>query len=162
MIAYLNKKSVVCTNDCKKGFGGVLMQEGQVVCYDSQKLNEHKLNYLTHDLELAMIIHALNMCTRYLLGRRTTSMNYHSGLRYMFDQRNRNARQARWLATLSDFDFEIRYIKGKEIWVANALSRMVQVNHIVAISSYGIDLHNIIFLVGQWDEKYIEIMHKLQ
>ena len=35
------------------------MQEGQVVCYESQKLNEHKKNYLTHDLELAAIIHAL-------------------------------------------------------------------------------------------------------
>lgn len=67
-----------------------------------------------HDLELAMIIHALNMWIHYLLGRRITLMNYHSGLTYVFDQPNLNARRARWLATLSDFDFEIRYIKGKE------------------------------------------------
>jgi len=47
------------------------------------------------------------------------------GLRYLFDQPNLNARQARWLATISEFDFEIRYIKGKENKVADALSRWI-------------------------------------
>lgn len=37
------------------------MQEGQVVCYESRKLNEHEQNYMTHDLELVSIIHALKM-----------------------------------------------------------------------------------------------------
>lgn len=50
-------------------------------------------------------------------------MSDHSGLRYLFDQMNMNARQARWLATRSEFDFEIRYIKGKENKAINALSR---------------------------------------
>ena len=64
----------------------------------------------------------------------------HSGLRYLFDQPNLNSRKARWLATLSKFDFKIRYIKGKENWVTYALSRKVQVNHIEAMSSYGTKL----------------------
>jgi len=34
------------------------------------------------------------------------------------------------LATLHEFDFEIRYIKGKENRVVDALSRRVWVNHI--------------------------------
>lgn len=33
------------------------MQDGQVICYESRKLNEHEQNYLRHDIELAMIIH---------------------------------------------------------------------------------------------------------
>ena len=60
-IANPDKESLVCTDACKKGLGGVLMREGQVVCYESRKLNEHEQNYLTHDLELATIIHALKM-----------------------------------------------------------------------------------------------------
>lgn len=32
------------------------MQEGQVVCYESMKLNEHEHNYVNHDLELESII----------------------------------------------------------------------------------------------------------
>jgi len=30
-----------------------------VVCYESRKLNEHEHNYVRHDIELAVIIHAL-------------------------------------------------------------------------------------------------------
>ena len=120
-----NKDFVVCIDSCKRGLGGVLMQEGWVVCYESQKLNEHEQNYPTHDLELAVIIHALNMWRHYLMGRRFTLMSDHNGLRYLFDQLNLYARQARWLATLSEFDFEIRYIKGKENWVVDSLSKKV-------------------------------------
>lgn len=36
------KEFVVCTDACKKGFRRVLMQDGQVVCYESRKLNEHE------------------------------------------------------------------------------------------------------------------------
>jgi len=32
-IRYLDKGFVVCTNSCKRGPGGVLMQEGHIVCY---------------------------------------------------------------------------------------------------------------------------------
>ena len=49
----------------------------------------------------------------------------HRGLRYLFDQPNLNVRKARWLATLSEFKFELRYIKGKENKVIDALSRKV-------------------------------------
>lgn len=62
------------------------------------------------------------------------------GLRCLFDQPNLNARKARWLASLSEFYFEIRYIKGKEKKVVDALSRRVQVNHISVVNSYGTDL----------------------
>ena len=44
-------------------------------------------------------------------------------LKYLFDQHNLNARQARWLSFLSEYDFEIKHIKGKENKVADALSR---------------------------------------
>ena len=61
---------MVCTGVCKRGIGGVLMQDGQVVCYESRKMNEHEKNYVIHDLELEAIIHALNMLRHYLPNRR--------------------------------------------------------------------------------------------
>ena len=67
-------------------------------------------------------------------------MSHYNELRYLFNQPKPNARQARWLATLSEFDFEIRYIKGKENRVADALSRRVQVYYIPVVSSYGENL----------------------
>jgi hypothetical protein len=71
---------LVCTDACKEGLGGVLMQEGKVICYESQKLNEHEVNYVTHDLELATIVHALKMWRHYLLGRKFVLMMDHCGL----------------------------------------------------------------------------------
>jgi hypothetical protein len=32
-----------------------------VVCYESRELKEHEKNHGTHDLELARIVHVLNM-----------------------------------------------------------------------------------------------------
>ena len=76
-------------------------------------MNEHKKIYFTRDLELATIIHALNIWGNYLL-RRWLLMSDHSGLRYLFDQLNLNARKAKCLAIISEFEFETSYIKGKE------------------------------------------------
>ena len=93
-----------------------------------------------HDLDLVAIIHALNMWRHYLLNRWFILMSDHIGLRYLFYQLNLNARKAIWLGTIKNFDLDIRYIKGKDNRVADALSRRVQVNHIASMSSYGIDL----------------------
>ena len=43
---------------------------------------------------------------------------------------------------LSEFDFWIRYIKGKENKVVDALSRRIHVNHITTMSSYGPNLQD--------------------
>jgi hypothetical protein len=57
----------------------------------------------------------------------------HSGLRYLFDQPQLNVRQARWMDLLSEFDFEIKHIKGKENRVAYDLSISMKVVHLEAI-----------------------------
>jgi hypothetical protein len=110
------------------------MQEGHVIFYESRKLNEHEVNYVTHDVELASIVHALKMWRHYLLGRIFVLMTDHSGLRYLFDQPKLNVRQARWMALLSEFDFEIKHIKGKENRVVDALSRSMKVIHLAVVS----------------------------
>jgi hypothetical protein len=112
------------------------MQEGRVVCYESRKLNEHKVNYATHDLELAAIVHALKKWRHYLLGRKFILMTDHCGLRHLFDQPKFNARQARWMALLSEFDFKIKHIKGKENKVADSLSRSMKTIRLAVVSTW--------------------------
>ena len=138
------------------------MQEGQVACYESSKLNECEHNYVTHYLELAAIIHALNMWRQYLLSRRFVLMSGHSGLRHLFDQPNLNVRQSRWLATMNKFEFEIRYIKRKENRFAYNLSMRFQVKHITSMSPYGTYLQDQILQEGQQDDRYKELMHRLK
>ncbi|XP_074283271.1 uncharacterized protein LOC141607825 [Silene latifolia] len=45
----------------KHGLGCVLMQGGKVIAYASRQLKVHEVNYPTHDLELAAVIHALKI-----------------------------------------------------------------------------------------------------
>ena len=68
-------------------------------------------------------------------------MTDNKGLKYLLDQPNLNARQARWLAFLSEYDFEIQHIKGKENKVADALSRNTKLKFTTTISTYASDLN---------------------
>ena len=43
------------------GLGCVLMQEGRIIAYASRQLRKHEVNYLTHDLELVAVVHALKI-----------------------------------------------------------------------------------------------------
>ena len=88
------KDSVVSTDACNQGLGGVLMQDNHVVCYESIKLKEHEKNYDTHDLELAAIVHALKMWRNYLMGRKCELRKNHFGLKYLFNKPTLNARKA--------------------------------------------------------------------
>ena len=56
-------------------------------------------------------------------------------MRYLFDQPKLNARQVRWMGLLSEFDFEIKHIKGKENRVTDALSRSMKTIHLAAVST---------------------------
>ena len=99
------------------------LQEDYVISYESRKLKIHERKYTTHDLESTTIIHALKMWRHYLIRIKFTLMSDNIRLKYLFYQQNLNAFQARWLSFLSEYDFEIKHIKGKENKVADALGR---------------------------------------
>ena len=99
------------------------MQEGKVVAYASRQLRIHEKNYPTHDLELAAVVFVLKMWRHYLYGARFEVFSDHKSLKYLFDQKELNMRQRRWLELLKDFDFGLNYHPGKANVVADALSR---------------------------------------
>jgi hypothetical protein len=112
--------------------GCVLMQEGRVVAYSSQQLKIHEKNYPTHDLELAVVVHALKNWRHYLYGQKCDIYTDHKSLKYIFTQSELNMRQRRWLELIKDYELEIHYHPGKANVVADALSRKSQVNMLAA------------------------------
>ncbi|WVZ93805.1 hypothetical protein U9M48_039760 [Paspalum notatum var. saurae] len=100
------------------GLGCVLMQEGRVIAYASRQLRKHEVNYPTHDLELATVVHA-----HYLLGNTCHIYTDHKSLKYILTQPELNIRQRRLLDLIKDYDLEIHYHPGKANVVADALSR---------------------------------------
>ena len=105
------------------GLGCVLMQHGKVIAYASRKLRKHEKNYPTHDLELAVVVHALKIWRHYLYGVHVDIYTDHKSLQYIFKQKELNLRQRRWLELLKDYDVDILYHPGKANVVADALSR---------------------------------------
>jgi hypothetical protein len=70
------------------------------------------------------------------MGKRFELRTDHNSLKYLFDQPTLNARQIRWLEFLCEYDFDIKYIKGKDNKVADALSRKLHELRTTAISMY--------------------------
>eukprot|EP00253_Pinus_taeda_P029605 PITA_29605 len=161
-IADPNKDYVVYTDASKEGVGGVLMQEGRLIAYESRKLKEHEQKYFAYDLELAAVIHALKMWRHYLLGRKFLLLTDHHSLTNYFSQPTLNTRQARWADFLSGFDFEIKHLKGKENRVADALSRKVQCVCRLSFSKWQSTLLEKIKLAADQDAVYQRIKQQIQ
>jgi hypothetical protein len=107
------------------------MQEGHVIAYTSRQLRKHELNYPTHDLELAAVVHALKIWRHYIKGTKCQVYTDHKSLKYIFTQKDLNLRQRRWLELIKDYDLEFHYHPGKANLVADALSRKEHVHSAV-------------------------------
>jgi hypothetical protein len=62
-----------------------------------------------------------------------------------------------WLEFLSEYDFEIKHIKGEENQVVNELSRRSHGMHIASISMYMIDLKYKAIASTNLDQHYLKI-----
>ncbi|KAI3819877.1 hypothetical protein L1987_13729 [Smallanthus sonchifolius] len=118
-----NDDFVVYCEASNQGLGCVLMQRGKVIAYASRQLKIHEKNYTTHDLELGAVVFALKIWRHYLYGTKCVVFTDHKSLQHIFNQKELNMRQRRWVELLNDYDCEIRYHPGKSNVVADALSR---------------------------------------
>ena len=109
---------------------------------------------------MAAIIHALKISRHNLILNKFMLLTENIGLKYLFDQKKLNARQARWLAFLSEYDFEIKHIKGKENIVAYALRRQQHKLHSVLISNYESEFKSLLKEALINDEQYRHWMGK--
>ena len=117
---------MVYTDDSREGLECVLMQNRNVITYDSWKLKSDEQNYPTHDLELAAVVFALKKWRHYLYGVAFEIYIDHKSLKYLFFQKELNLRQRRWVEFLEDYDCTINYHQEKANVVADALSWKAQ------------------------------------
>jgi hypothetical protein len=67
------------------------------------------------------------------------------------------ARQTRWMEFLSEYDFEIKHIKGKENQVDDELSRREHEVHISTISMFNTNLKDRILEAENSYQQYVKI-----
>ena len=100
------------------------------MAYASRQLRKHGLNYPTHDLELAAVVHALKIWRHYLIGHKSDIYTNHKSLKYIFTQTYLNMRHHWWLELIKDYDLEVHYHPRKANDVADALSRKSYANDV--------------------------------
>ncbi|KAI3811029.1 hypothetical protein L1987_20744 [Smallanthus sonchifolius] len=118
-----NDDLVVYCDASNQGLGCVLMQRGKVIAYASRQLKIHEKKYTKHDLELGAVVFALKIWRHYLYGTKCVVFTDHKSLQHIFNQKELNMRQRRWVELLNDYDCKILYHPGKANVVADALSR---------------------------------------
>ena len=96
----LSKSFSIYCDASRLGLGCVLMQEGKVVAHASRQLRKHELNYPTHDLELAAVVHALKTWGHYLIGHKSDIYTDHKSLPYAELSYNNSYQQSLKMAPL--------------------------------------------------------------
>lgn len=124
----LNKPFIVATDASGFGVGAVLKQEDdegkeRVIAYASRVLNKAERNYSTTERECLALKFATQVFRPYLYGTRFTVITDHQSLVYLKSMKNPNGRLARWKLHLLDFDFTVKYKKGKLNTDADTMSR---------------------------------------
>ena len=119
----LRKPFVLQCDASGHSIGAVLMQDGKVVAYESQLLQNAKISMNVYEQELLSMIHALTVWKFYLLGADFYVQIDHQSLRYFLTHRKLSEKHMRWANFLSMFHFQIVAVPGKKNVVSDALSR---------------------------------------
>ncbi|KAK3039204.1 hypothetical protein RJ639_029061 [Escallonia herrerae] len=114
--------------------GGVLMQEGHPVAYESRKLNEAERRYTTHEKELLAVVHCLRIWRHYLLGSSFIVWTDNTAVSHFLSQSKLTSKQARWQELLVEFNFMLEYRTGSTNSVADALSRRAELDQVALMA----------------------------
>ncbi|KAK8716654.1 hypothetical protein V6N13_043959 [Hibiscus sabdariffa] len=113
----------IYTDASDVAIGGVLMQEGHPVAFESRKLNETERRYTIHEKEMTAVVHCLRTWRHHVLGSKFVVYTDNVANSYFLTQPKLSPKQACWQEFLAEFDFSMEYKPGKVNSVADALSR---------------------------------------
>jgi hypothetical protein len=106
--------------------GGVIVQDGRPMAFESKKLSETERRWPTHEKEMWAVIHCLKTWGHYIGSKDVVMWTDNVTLKYFAIQPKLSSKQQRWQDTLALFNVDIQHKSGKENIVPNALSRKHQ------------------------------------
>lgn len=126
VLAYpdFSKTFHVTTDASNIAIGGVLSQSNRPIAFYSRTLNSAERNYSTIERELLAIVEVTKHFRPYIYGKPFTIETDHKPLVWLFSLKDPNSRLVKWRLKLEEFDYIVKYKKGKENSVADALSRI--------------------------------------
>jgi hypothetical protein len=106
--------------------GGVLVQDGRSVAFESKELNERERRWPTFEKEMWAVIDCLKTWGHYISSKDVVVWTDNVTLKYFATQPKLSSKQVKWQDTLALFNVDIRHKPGKENVVPDALSRKHQ------------------------------------
>lgn len=150
---------IVTTDASDFAIGAVLEQDQEgvrrVIAYDSKKFSSSERNKTAYEKETLAVLFALRTWRHHLLGpRRFLLQCDNSAVTFLMRQPQLSPQQARWQQTLSEYNYEMRHVPGRDNIAADALSRRpdLQVTAVSLLSTT--DLADAIRAAGVEDPEY--------
>ena len=96
--------------------------------YHSKSLTKAEKNWSTTEKELFAIVEASRKFSPYCANKRSLSILDHLPIKiYQETTRSERGKLPRWLCELENFEYEIHYIRGKDNFDADYLSRIERI-----------------------------------
>jgi transposase InsO family protein len=119
---------ILDTDASNWAIGAVLSQiQGggeKVIAYASRKLSRSEANYCVTRRELLAIVYFVKYFRHYLLGRPIVIRTDHAALQWLRRTPEVVGQQARWIATLEEYDYVVQHRPGARHANADAMSRL--------------------------------------
>ena len=121
----VTKPITVSCDASKNGLGAVLLQDEQPIAYASRSMTEAETKYAQIEKELLAVLFALERFNQYTYGKKVLVENDHKPLEIILKKCLHDAppRLQRMLLRLQKYDFVFKHKPGKELVVADTLSR---------------------------------------
>ena len=127
VLQYFNPtvRSTIQADASQHGLGVCLLQKGQPVAYASRSLNSAEGNYAQIEKELLAIVFACQKFHHYIYGFAINVQSDHKPLESIMQKPlcQASPRLRRMLLKLQKYNLTVKYTRGKDMHVADALSR---------------------------------------